>query len=278
METLYVANSRLENLGSGLDLGLFVGIFDTSILSNTFIKDVEMSAWTAGAVFESHDNGLVKNVTISNCNFNNNKAHSVHFDFFDTSSIQNIVVTQSAFLGSELGILVTGAGNIGSLDVNYCNFTAQTDRGVNSYVAVVDTFNLSNNTFIGSGGFALFSRTQQGTVANNQFSGSIREVPVFMTTPATSTAFWAILNNTFTGPSEVPTGPGYAAFIGNTAGSSMLCLDFFNNISTPTMDQTLSAYEFDNGAAGTFNITPRSTQANNIGKINTDGTIGSCSP
>jgi hypothetical protein len=133
---------------------------------------------------------------------------------------------------------------------------------------------LSNNVFTGNEYVVIsYPSIQQGVVANNQFIGTSYGSLEFLTI-ATFPNSLSIVNNTFTG--NVSPSQGYAAVIQTIPGST-LCLDFFNNTSTPTQIGSNDPYYF-NATDGTFNITERSTQANNIGTLKTAGTIGSCSP
>ena len=79
------------------------------------------------------------------------------------------------------------------------------------------------------------------------------------------------MNNAF---SEYSASQGYAASI-NTVYGSIFCLDFMNNTATPTQDGSNVPYLFT-GTIGTFNLTPNSTQDNNIGIIQKTGSFGSC--
>ncbi len=266
---LSVANSSL-NYAKFEALYIYVGGIGS--ITNVSVTDSSLryAGGASGVFVEVEGPGAIANINIANTIFDDNPQYGVYLYAGIPNSIQNATVSNSSFAGSRYGLISQGPGTIGTLDVNDCNFAA------NSYGVYlngeVNVFNLFDSTFTGNQ-YAVVAGLEAGTIEHNQFNGNFFN-SLFLAFDPSSPSFSSILDNTFIGVS-LPT-EGYAAYVEVTDSSSALCLEFVDNVSTPAQNGSSAPYFFDQ-IAGIFNITSNSTQANNIGVINTNGTIGSCS-
>jgi hypothetical protein len=249
----------------------YLSMTGSSVIDNVTFSNSSMS-------FASSDYALypgisstesITNFTVSNCVFNTNEGYAMYLTPEIANAYRNVTISNCTFLSGAgaYQIYIDGAGSLGNLDINNNTFTSC------QYPTYLDCnttiFSMTNNTFNGNeeAYVTLFS-LEQGYIANNQFNGNTF---YGMQVGTTGNASLSIVGNTFTG--AVLGGQGYGVSLGPTAGT--LCLDFFGNVTTPSVSGTYSAYYLNGGAGGTLNLTPRSTQANNIGAIDAVST-GSC--
>ncbi len=268
---LSVANSSL-NYAEFEALYIYVGGIGS--ITNVSVTDSSLryAGGDASGVFvEVQGPGAIANINIANSIFDDNPEHSVYLYAGIPNSIQNVTVSNSSFAGSTYGLISEGPGTIGTLNINNCSFAG------NMYGIFldgeVDVLNLSDSIFTGNQYAAFINGLQGGVIGDNQFNGNTT-LSLFFQFNSSASSSLSILDNTFTGLS-LPT-EGYAAYVQVADPSSTLCLEFVDNVATPAQDQGNAPYYFDQ-TAGIFNITSNSTQANNIGVIDTNGTIGNCS-
>jgi hypothetical protein len=168
-------------------------------------------------------------------------------------------------------LLTIGTNSIGTLAVTGCNFVGSTN-GILVNNHSVSQLNISGNAFTGNEiGLQIIpaAAISKGTISNNTFNANEDNNLVINTFGSN---ILSVKGNTFTGIIS-PT-LGYAATI--TAGAGSLCLDFAQNTAYPVnLGGGINPYSLINTA--TFDLTPDSTQANNIGTITESGpSFGSC--
>ncbi len=265
MTTFDVRNSTLNNNGNGVYIDLPFGSSASITNCNVISSNLSYSG-SAALTADIAGSGTITNFTVSNSTFMDNPAYGIAIYPTPQNSIQNMTISNSSFSGSEYAIIPDGGGSLGTFDVDQCDFTR------NQYTLYIDSnidaFNITNSNFTGNEYGVYGGPASTGSITNNQFIGNSYGglVLEFYTNSS-----FSVVNNVFTGIS-IPS-QGYAAHI--TPNGNTICLEFINNVSAPVQDGAFSPYFFD-GTSGTFNITPNSTQGNNIGTISTSGTIGSC--
>jgi hypothetical protein len=250
-------NNTFAHRSIGAPIGISLAMFGSGSMGVVNIDSNNFLGFCTGSgiVLNTNTNSTpLSNLIINNSNFNS-LGTAILLIPDGNSFIENISVSNCTFQCNNSNAIQTlsGSAAIGTMTINNCDFLAN---------------NLSLN-------FISTIQVQNGLIANNRFIGNTNGSMLIGVGRPSS---YAIRNNTFTGVSGIlvgtPVSPGYAAQITSSAGST-LCLDFFHNTTVPTMDGLNVPYYF-NGATGTFNITSESTQGNNIGTIQTNGTIGSC--
>ncbi|MGD0665106.1 MAG: inverse autotransporter beta domain-containing protein [Rhabdochlamydiaceae bacterium] len=267
---LAVSNSNF----TGGDAALYHDLGGTASITNLTLSNCNINGIGDYAIYADITAAAsgITNLVISDSTFNLGDVYALDLSLSNSSSLQNLSISGSSFSTGEYTIYLDGNASINSLSVDNCHFLG------NQYCFYLDingvnNLNLSNNVFTGNE-YAVISypAIKEGVIANNQFIGTSYGALEFVTTTEFPSSL-SIVNNTFTG--NVVPSQGYNASIEPIPGSS-ICLDFFNNTSTPTYIGSNDPYYF-HGTFGTLNVTARSTQANNIGTITTAGTIGSCS-
>ncbi len=265
---LSVANSNLNYSASN---GLAIYVAGSGSITNVSVANSSLSFAQTEALYVQVDGpGTIGNINITGCVFNDNPTYAAYFYAGIPNSIQHVTVSNSSFTGCQYSLISEGPGKIGTLNVDNVNIAA----GLYGLFldGEVQVLNLSDSTFTGNQVGILAIGLQGGTIEDNQFNGNSSNSLLFEFSSSGSSSL-SILDNTFTGAS-LPT-EGYAAFVEVTGASSALCLELVGNVSTPAQDQGNAPYYFDQ-TAGIFNITSNSTQANNTGVIDTNGTIGTC--
>jgi hypothetical protein len=104
------------------------------------------------------------------------------------------------------------------------------------------------------------------TVTNNTLTANLGPALTVLSDTGPSVA--SITDNAFS--TSLSSSLGYAATLTNTSAST-LCLDFVHNQAFPIRLGAVAPFSFANTGGGTLNLTPASTQANNIGLISFDG-------
>jgi hypothetical protein len=262
-----VSGSNLDYSSStGVNITLPFG--STSYVENINILNSSISYSATGIFPDTAGSGTITNFNVSGCSFVSNSSYSIEFSPGIANAIQNVTISDSNFSANAYAIYPDGGGSFGSFTLTGSTFTS------NQYPVYLDCditdFNMSNNVFNGNEQvYVTLFALQEGAIVNNQFNGSSYQ-GLFVQT--TGTAGLSIMDNTFTG-STYPE-QGYAVHLSPTGGT--LCLEFVGNSATPTLSGGNAPYYFDGAGGGTLSLTSASTSANNIGTIDTNGSIGSC--
>ncbi len=264
-----------------------------SIAGSSFTNITGASAgeiFTGGAgIYAYLEGGSLSNMTVIDNTFNNftNSASGIQVSLRDAScSLNNLHMGDNSFhtmLSQSSGVLVDldsgkmstvaawansfeniNAGSGINLEINNGHLDS-IDFWGNSFSGISNTG--SDDIIIAFSGGSLDLLNLSGNAFSNIGSSS---GGIDLSLDGPQPVFSNISSNIFTSDSASTTGWGASI----TVDGSSTCLNFQNNMATPIANLP-AAYQLQQ-TSGTFNLTPGSNGANNIGSFSNSGTIGSC--
>ncbi len=260
-----IANFEISNctLNNNVGFGISTNLSGTGSIPNFIVSNTTLNNNLNGIVMNLSVPDSITNFTVSNCTINNNQNNGIS----SNGSITNLTILSTTF--NNNGNTLTTSDPIDTINIRGCSF--MNSGSVILVSNALSELNVSNNTFTSNynNGLSFTGSALTGSITDNTFNvntGSSLLVSI------TSPSVLSITDNTFNG--ILSAGNGYAITVNN---SSNLCLDFTQNQAAPVNLNAgaLTPYNLIN--TGTFNLTPASTQSNNIGTITQTGTFGSCS-